>query len=233
MLFATHIAKDGSVYLAGRAGTILKSDPDVSGFSKLATGAKNKTDYLYLHEVGPSIYAAGASGQLTRSADGGATWTPVTTGLADAVQKMTGDGDTVLAVTRAGRYGGNKLLRSSDGGERFFVQRELSDQGVVHELELTGGTLRADNLESKDFGATWTQHTEWYWPGSVDIGDGSGIRITNISSYNGKDRFYVIGTEKEDLTIVDSFYNKGAFLRCAGPRGCWMVAGGQLYRPRG
>ena len=73
------------------------------------------------------------------------------------------------------------------------------------------------DLESKDFGATWTRYTEWFWPGSVDIGDGSGVRITNISSYAGKDRFYVIGTEKDDLTIVDSFYNKGGFLRCSGP----------------
>ena len=86
----------------------------------------------------------------------------------------------------------------------YIVQRELSDQGVVHELELGGGTLRADNLESKDFGATWTQHTEWYWPGSVDIADGSGIRITNISSYNGKDRFYVIGEGSFEVTQTDA-----------------------------
>ena len=103
---------------------------------------------------------------------------------------------------------------------------------MVHELELAGGTLVDDDLESKDFGATWTRRTDWYWPGSVEVGDGSGIRITNVSSYSGKDRFYVIGSTKDDLTIVDSFYNKGGFLRCSGPSGCWMVAGGQLYHPR-
>lgn len=219
--------------LAGRAGTILKSDPDVRSFTKLATGANNKIDYLHVHEVGPGLYAAGARGELSRSIDGGSTWAPVTTGLADPIQKMAGSGDTVLALTAAGRFGGNKLLRSSDGGARFFVQRELSDQGKVHELELDGDTLRIDNLESTDFGATWSRHADWYWPGAVDIGDGSGVRITNVGSYAGKDRFYVIGTEKDDLTIVDSFYNKGAFLRCSGPSGCWMVAGGQLYHPRG
>jgi photosystem II stability/assembly factor-like uncharacterized protein len=231
-LFATHIAADGSVWLAGRTGTILRSDPEVQTFTKLATGAGNRIDYVYLHEVGPSVYAAGAKGELSRSIDGGATWTAVATGLVDPVQKMTGEGDTVLAVTRAGRYGGNKLLRSTDGGARFFVQRELSDQGVVNELELAGDTLRLDNLDSQDFGATWTRHAEWYWPGAIDIADGSGIRVTNIGSYNGKDRFYVIGTDKDDLTIVDSFYNKGAFLRCSAPSGCWMIAGGQLYHPR-
>ena len=232
-LFVTHIAADGSVYLAGRAGTILKADPDVAGFTRLATGAKNKIDYIYLHEVGPSLYAAGARGELTRSTDGGATWTAITTGLAEPIQQMTGAGDTVLAISAPPRYGGNKLLRSSDGGARFFVQRELSDQGKVHSFVLDGDTLRSDNLESKDFGATWTRYTEWFWPGSVDIGDGSGVRIANVSSYAGKDRFYVIGTAKDDLTIVDSFYNKGGFLRCSGPAGCWMIAGGQLYHPRG
>jgi hypothetical protein len=232
VLFATHIAADGSVYLAGMNGTILRSDPEVQAFTRLATGAGNKIAYVYLHEVGPAIYAAGAKGELSRSVDGGATWTAIATGLADPVQKMTGEGATVLAVTRAGRYGGNRLLRSNDGGERFFVQRELSDQGVVHELELANGTLRVDNLESRDFGATWTRHAEWYWPGAVDLADGSGVRVTNVSSYNGKDRFYVIGTEKDDLTIVDSFYNKGAYLRCSAAAGCWMIAGGQLYHPR-
>ncbi len=231
-MFATHIAGDGSVFVAGRGGTILKSDPDVQGFTRLATGAKNKIDYIYLHEVGPALCAAGARGELSRSIDGGTTWTAVPTGLADPVQKMAGAGDLVLALTAAGRFGGNKLLRSGDGGARFYVQRELSDQGKVQELELAGDTLRVDNLASTDFGATWARHAEWYWPGAVDIGDGSGVRITNVSSYNGKDRFYVIGSAKDDLTIVDSFYNKGAYLRCSAAAGCWMVAGGQLYHPR-
>ena len=231
-LLATRIAADGTVYLAGRAGTILKADAKVTSFTRLDTGAKNRTDYVFLHEVNGTLYAAGTRGELHRSGDGGVSWTPIATGLAEPIQKMTGEGKIVLAVSSPARYGGNKLLRSNDGGEHFFVQRELSDQGAVHDFELSGGALRYDNLVSSDFGATWNHGSDWYWAGSVDVGDGSGVRISNVGSYNGKDRFYVIGPEKEDLTIVDSFYNKGGWLRCAKSSGCWMVAGGQVYRPR-
>ncbi|MCC7000068.1 MAG: hypothetical protein IT370_36045 [Deltaproteobacteria bacterium] len=232
VLLATRIADDGAVYLAGRAGTILLSDKGVTSWTKLDTGPKNKTDYLNLHEVGGVLYAAGARGELHRSPDAGRTWTPVATGLGEPIQRMTGEGDIVLALSSPPRFGGNKLLRSNDGGQHFFVQRELSDQGSVAEFKLDGGELRYANLASTDFGATWTKYTDWYWSGSVDIGDGSGVRITNVGSYSGKDRFYVIGTEKEDYTIIDSFFNKGGWLRCAESSGCWMVAGGQVYRPR-
>lgn len=230
-LYATKIAADGAVYLAGRGGTILKGEGDLSSWVKLDTGAKNKTDYFFIHEVDSNLYAAGGRGELHRSTDGGRTWTYLATGLTEIVQKMAGKGDTVFAITLVTRYGGNKLLRSNDGGVRFFVQRELSDQGTVYDFEFEDGVLRYGSLVSADNGATWAKATDWYWPGSVDIADGSGMRITNTSSYYGKDRFYVIGPEKDDFTVVDSFYNKGAWFRCDRTSGCWMVAGGQVYRP--
>ncbi len=229
-IYATKIVADGSVYLAGRAGTILKADKDLAAWVKLDTGAKNRTDYLALHEVGATLFASGARGELYRSADG-TTWAGVPTGVSQIIQKMAGEGNVVYAVTTSVRYGGNKLLRSNDGGLRFFVQRELSDQGTVHDFSYQDGTLHYANLVSKDDGAIWTKGSDWYWPGAVDVGDGSGIRITNTSSYYGKDRFYVIGAEKDDLTVVESFYNNGGFFRCDSTSGCWMFAGGQLYRP--
>lgn len=229
-IWATKIMADGTVYLAGRAGTILQADKDLAAWTKLDTGAKNKTDYLALHEVGTTLFASGARGELYRSADR-TTWTAVPTGVKDIIQKVAGEGNVVYAVTTSLRYGGNKLLRSNDGGLRFFVQRELSDQGTVYDFGYEGGTLRYGNLMSKDDGAIWTKASDWYWPGSVDVGDGSGIRISNTSSYYGKDRFYVIGAEKDDMTVVESFYNKGGFFRCDATSGCWMFAGGQLYRP--
>lgn len=229
-IYATKIFANGSVYLAGRGGTILKAEPDLASWTKLDTGPKNKTDFIALHEVGTVAFAAGARGELYRSADG-ASWMSVPTGVQQIVQKMSGEGQVVYAVTASSRYGGNRLLRSNDGGLRFFVQRELSDQGPVHDFSFEKGTLRYGNLVSSDDGATWTKGSDWYWPGSVDTADGSGIRITNIGSYYGKDRFYVIGTQKDDLTVVDSFYNNGGLFRCDATSGCWMFAGGQLYRP--
>jgi hypothetical protein len=113
----------------------------------------------------------------------------------------------------------------------LFSHDQTVFQGSVGEMSYAGGTLRYDNLQSKDGGATWSKATDWYWPGSTDTADGSGIRITNISSYYGKDRFYVIGSEKDDVTVVESFFNKGAWFRCDQTSGCWMFASGQLYRP--
>jgi photosystem II stability/assembly factor-like uncharacterized protein len=231
MLLGTHIAADGAVYLAGRSGTVLKAEGDLGAWVKLDTGEKNRADYVFLHEVGGALYAAGVRGELHRSADGGKTWVSVPTGVTDVVQKMAGEGEEVFAVTYVSRYGGNKLLRSTDGGQRFVVQRELSDQGLVGDFAWDSGALRYGNLVSRDAGATWSKYTDWYWPGSVDVADGSGVRITNVGSYYGKDRFYVIGPDKDDVTVVDSFYNKGATFRCDKGSGCWMLAGGQVYRP--
>ena len=229
-----HIAADGTVYLVGRAGLILQSKDNLTAWTKLDTGPKNNTEYVLLHEVGPALYAAGARGELHRSADTGKTWTPIALGVGELVAKMTGEGDTVIAVTQAGRWGGNKLLRSNDAGQHFIVQRELSESGRVEELAMKSGVIRLGNLASADWGATWTRASDWYAGGStVDIADGSGVRIANIGMYNGKDRFVVIGPEKDDITIVDSFYNKGARLTCDAASGCWMVAGGQLYQPAG
>src|SRR5678815_743617 len=108
-IYATKIMADGSVYLAGRSGTILKADKDLASWVKLDTGAKNRTDYLALHEVGSTLFASGARGELYRSTDG-ATWTSVPTGVNQVIQKMAGEGSVVYAVTASMRYGGNKLL---------------------------------------------------------------------------------------------------------------------------
>ena len=260
-LETAHIGADGAIYLAGRDGTILKSaggqradikaadlkaadikaadpkstvlksDGEVTSWVKLATGEKNRTQYLLLHEVGKVLFAAGARGELDRSADGGKTWTPVATGVGEVIRKMAGEGDTVLAIAVGNRYGGNKLLRSNDGGQHFIVQRELSDSGAVYDFAFKDGVIRLGNLASNDYGATWEHAGDTYYPGSVDIADGSGVRIANSGAFGGKDRFYVIGPEKDDVTIVDSFFNKNGRFVCDGASGCWMMAGGQIYRP--
>lgn len=232
VLFDAHLASDGSAYAAGKAGTILKSEGGLAAWVRLDTGAKNKTDYVTIFDVGSAVYVAGSRGELHRSGDGGKTWTGIATGVPEVVRKMTGEGKTVLAVTQAGRFGGNKLLRSTDDGLHFSVQREISDKGSVTEFEFSGGVLRYGNLNTADYGATWTRNADWYWPGSVDVGDGSGMRVTNVRSYQSKDRFYVIGPTKDDYTIVDSFFNNGGTVLCGAKVGCWLLAGGQLYQPR-
>jgi hypothetical protein len=112
------------------------------------------------------------------------------------------------------------------------VEREISEHGA-HELAFKDGVIRWGNLVSADWAATWSRSSDWYFSGSVDIADGSGVRIGNLSMYSGKDRFVVLGPDKDDMTIVDSFYNEGARFVCDAASGCWMIAGGQVYRPSG
>lgn len=228
---AARIARNGVVYLAGKGGLILQSQANVTSWVKLATGEKNKTTYVALHEVGTALYAAGAAGELHRSDDAGRTWTSVATGIKDPIRQMAGEGNTVLAVAIPLRYGSNRLLHSDDSGNHFFVQRELSDTGALTDFTYAGGLIRYANLQSRDFGATWTIAVKNYSTGSVDIQDGSGIRIGTSANYYAKDRFYVFGPQEDDITIVDSFYGENARYKCTASIGCWMVSGATLYRP--
>ena len=228
-VYATHIS-DGTVFAAGDGGTILRSAGDLQTWELMNTGEKNRTRYVGLYAVNGVLYAAGNRGELYRSEAGGAVWFPVATGVKDAIQAMTGEGSTVLAVTHADRRGGNLLLRSDDDGRHFYVLREISHSGAVDRFTLAGGTLLYRDRSSKDFGATWTNAGDDYWAGSVDVGDGSGLRLVAYPSTYVRDRFYVVAS-KDDWTIVDAFSTKGASVVCDAGTGCWLVDRGQVYRP--
>ena len=89
-------------------------------------------------------------------------------------------------------------------------------------------------MVSRDAGETWRRETERYFPGLVDVADGSGMQITNLVSRYGPDRLYVITGEGEDDWVrVDSAYTEGGVIDCVESSGCWMTAGGVLYRPLG
>lgn len=229
----THIAEDGSVYACGRGGTILKASGDLLTWFKLDTGP-SKVDFVFMHEVGKLVFASGSRGELYRSENKGATWWPVATGLKDPVQAMSGDARTIVGVswTKGGKGGGNILLRSDDGGRHFYVQREISDAGRVTYLHLDDGKLQYENRVTSDYGATWTRAQDTWWEGSVPLGDGSGLRVAHSGYARGsKNRFYVVGPGEANWVIVDSFFNQGASFSCDGDSGCWMIAGGQVYRP--
>lgn len=228
-VYATHIS-DGTVFAAGDGGTILRSAGDLQTWELMNAGEKNRTRYVGLHAVNGVLYAAGNRGELFRSEAGGAIWFPVATGVRDTIQAMTGEGSTVLAITQADRRGGNLLLRSDDDGQHFYVLREISHSGSVDRFTLSGGTLLYRDRSSTDFGATWTNSGDDYWAGSVEVGDGSGLRLVDYPSTYVRDRFYVVAS-KDDWTIVDAFSTKGASVKCDAGTGCWLIDGGQVYRP--
>jgi len=226
---ATHIDGD-TVFAAGDGGTILRSSGDLQTWELTNTGERNRTRYVGLFPANGVLYATGQRGELYRSEAGGSVWFPIATGVKDPIQAMTGEGTTVLAVTHASRRGGNLLLRSDDDGRHFYVLREISHSGNADRFELASGTLLYRDRKSTDFGATWTTSGDDYWAGSVDVGDGSGIRIVDHASTYVRDRFYVIAG-KDDWTIVDAFSTKGSYVTCDGGTGCWMIDGGSVYRP--
>ena len=146
------------------------------------------------------------------------------------IQGITGEDQTVMAVTAYGRRSSNYLLRSDDGGEHFYLVGQMSTTGSAMDFELKGGRLRFRDRISSDFGRTWTRATESYF-GGTKLADGSGKRIANFGSYSGKDRLMIAGDREHDWIILDGPYHKGARFTCEEASGCWMLAGGTVYRP--
>lgn len=235
-----HVTSDGTFWIVGDNGTIIRGAGgswtlcDVGG---VALGGKKVTTAIYAlyeagsaGEAGPIVYAAGARGELWRSENKGDSWEFVATGTPNFVQKVAADGSTVVAVTYVDRNTGNQLLKSDDGGRHFYVAHEVSDQGSVDRLTLSGGTLTYNDRVSTDFGATWSRPADQvYWSGAVPTGDGT-LAIVNHQNRYARDTTWLVGTEKDDYVILDNTPTKMGMYQC-GDSGCWLLAGGQVYRP--
>ncbi|MFO0744384.1 MAG: hypothetical protein U1F43_01770 [Myxococcota bacterium] len=238
----THVMSDGTLWIVGDNGTVIRGAGGtwtMCDLGNVAGGGKKVTTSIFelyeaggTPEAGPILYAAGGRGELWRSENKGDSWEFVATGTPNFVQKIAADGQTVAAVTYVDRNTGNQLLRSDDGGHHFYVAREVSDQGTVDRLLLSGGTLTYNDRVSTDFGASWSRPADMvYWSGAVPVGDGSGLSIVNRQSRYVRDTTWVVGADKDDWMIVDATPTKQALFECAADSGCWMVAGGQVYRP--
>lgn len=192
-----------------------------------------KGDWQAIYEVGGVLFAAGSKGQLMRSEDGD-SWTEVITGIASPVVAMAGDGDNLWAATAPTRKSNNVLLRSEDGGAHFIVVQEMPGGTDQPDLRAEGDTITWADVTSRDHGQSWRRETERYFPGLIDVADGTGTQITNLVYRYGRDRMYLVTGEGEnDWVRVDSAPNEGGVLDCDETSGCWMLAGGVLYRPLG
>jgi len=229
--FAANIGSNGTWFAAARDEVLAaKVSP------KLWLPAADeplKGDWRALFEVSDVIYVAGSKGQLLRSPDGN-SWRAVATGLAEPVIAMAGEGDEVWAVTGYSRKRNNVLLRSEDGGEHFIVVGELASATDQPDLRVRDGAVHWGDLLTRDQGQSWTRETERYFPGLVDVQDGSGIEIANLVYRYGRDRLYVVtGPGERDWVRIDSAFNDGGVIACDPGSGCWMLAAGVLYRPLG
>lgn len=229
-LYDLVIAETGNIYAVGKSGSLLRSGADPAIWLPVDTIEGDRTNFVRVFEVGTAFFAAGAKGELWRSVDGN-EWLPLEVVADEPVQAMTGEKATVFAVTQSGKRQGNILLRSDDEGAHFYVVTEMSHAGPAHDFQLEGGQLRYRDRISSDMGLSWRRAVDRYWPGAEPIEDGSGKAIVAAGDRYGKDPLYVVGDEEDDWLLIEGAYSEDATVRCSKSAGCWMVAGGTLYRP--
>ena len=232
---AVHVIAEGTaagVWLAAAKDEILAAKVDPALW--LPAGDEQiKGDWRAIFEVGGVVYVSGSKGQLQRSEDANA-WTEVVTGISSPVIAMAGEGTTVWATTAPTRKSNNVLLRSEDGGQHFIVVQEMPGATEQPNLRAEADAVFWSDVVSRDLGKSWSRETEIYFPGLVDVADGSGMKITNLVYRYGGDRLYVVTGEGEhDWVRIDSAYTEGGSIQCEASSGCWMLAGGVLYRPLG
>jgi photosystem II stability/assembly factor-like uncharacterized protein len=228
---AVHVSTQG-LWLAAAKDEILRAKLDPKTWLP-AAAEPIKGDWRTIFEVGGVLYMSNTKGELRRSEDGD-NWLEVTTGIPSPIIDMAGEGQNVWASTAPTRKMNNVLLRSEDGGKHFIVVQEMPGSTDSPDLRVTGDAVMWSDMVSRDNGETWKRETENYFPGQVDIADGSGMFITNLVYNYGPDRLYVItGSGEYDWVRIDSAFNEGGVIECEASSGCWMLARGVLYRPLG
>ncbi|MCA9681616.1 MAG: hypothetical protein KC457_05440 [Myxococcales bacterium] len=184
-------------------------------------------NWIALHEAGAALYAADSGGKLLRSEDGKA-WSLVVTGISRPVIDMAGEGEVVWAQVLGPRYERTSLMRSEDGGRHFIFVGEAPGYG---RLQVEGGVASLGGERSDDGGQSWSVIDD-YHPGEP-VGDGSTLNV--ISRYKADDQLYLYsgsGDDTQRLQIVSAAL-RGGNLECEDGAGCWLLAGGVLYRPLG
>ncbi len=229
-LLAVHISPRGPWIAAGN-GVALTASGDAAVWIRPKQNEPIAAPWVLIHEVGDALFLVGARGELSRS-DTGDDWATVFTGEPAPVIAMAGEGETIWAATAYSRKSNNVLLRSDDGGRHFTRVRELADATDQPDLAYASGVLSWRDLVSRDGGESWRSELKNYFPGAVDVGDGSGLKIVNRVLAFSPDRLYLVtGSEERDWVRVDTPWTEGGQISCDPTTGCWMLAGGRLYRP--
>ncbi|MEO1574860.1 MAG: YCF48-related protein, partial [Pseudomonadota bacterium] len=126
-------AEDGTLYIAGEAGSFYRSDDDGETWFRLDMPYEGSF-FGALPLGGDSLLAFGMRGNLFRSDDRGVTFRPIETGV-DALLTsgyVTADG-TIVIVGMAG-----VILESSDG-QSFTLYRQSDRKGAMAALPADGG----------------------------------------------------------------------------------------------
>lgn len=129
-------ASDGTLYVAGEAGSLLRSDDRGETWQQLPSPYGGSFFGILGLDDG-ALLVFGLRGHLFRSEDRGATWQQLPTGTASTL--LTGqvgaDGRIVLAGL------GGVLLVSDDGGRRFEQHQRSDRRGIAALIELSPDQL--------------------------------------------------------------------------------------------
>ncbi|MCP3710524.1 YCF48-related protein [Paraburkholderia sp. CNPSo 3274] len=115
---------NGTLYIVGEQGLLLKLDPDKQRF--VAVSSPSKGSLFGLAAAGNAMVVYGLLGNAYRSTDGGATWSKITlpTGASILASAELPNGRLLLA-TQAG-----ELLESTDQGATFHTLGASQPGGV-------------------------------------------------------------------------------------------------------
>ena len=118
----------------------------------------------------------------------------------------------------------NQLLRSDDGGVNWRVVNIPPRAGRISQLEWKDGKLWRDGEYSEDDGNTWKSDPDIRWGQDLPDLEGKKIRLRRGGALT------IVGEEKDDVLRMENIFT-GERLECDESSGCWMLAGGTLYRP--
>jgi len=105
----------GSLYIAGEAGLVLRLDREAQRFRAVATPYNGS--FFGIADASGAILLFGLRGNAYRSADNGATWTKVDTGLASSIVATTySAGGRLLLADVTGR-----IVASTDAASSFHA----------------------------------------------------------------------------------------------------------------
>jgi photosystem II stability/assembly factor-like uncharacterized protein len=111
----------GGLYIAGEGGTVLKLDPVARRFASVSVDYGGSL--FGIADAGDAVVVFGLRGNAFRSADGGATWTRIETGLPATIVSATRmDHGEIVLVDQGGR-----IAMSHDGAMSFdLIPRKRS-----------------------------------------------------------------------------------------------------------
>jgi len=195
------IAALGAVALIG-AGFAVYAGMETKFAGKRTVGGRSGTPArltaIFGTSDGQKLWAVGDGGTITRSQDGGATWTVSTIQPKDHLESIygTSDGQKLWVVGKGSKEG--VIIKSNDGGATWIQRTSGIPDTLLANFGTKDGSMvwavsdLGNIVRSKDGGMTWTKHSSAAsWLGSI-IGTSDGRHL------------WAVGGNGENGTILES-----------------------------